>query len=122
MKKTVPGSIGKSFLLMGLAVLVFMAFAAYSVHTGSERDARVCLLMGLALGAMSLGFMAVWVHVIRNNVKTMGVIAAQNANLEKRVVECTAQLTQKTNDIHAMLQNMKLGVSTVIAGNRIHPE
>ena len=89
---------------------------------GSERDARVRLFMGLALGVMNLGFMAVLVYFIRNNVKMMGVIAEQNATLEKRVAERTAQLTQKTNDINAMLQNMKLGVSTVIPGNRIHPE
>ncbi len=42
--------------------------------------------------------------------------------LEVRVQERTAQLSQKTSDINAMLQNMKLGVSTVIPGNRIHPE
>ena len=89
---------------------------------GSERDARVRLIMGLALGVMNLGFMAVLVYFVRNNMKMMGVIAEQNATLEKRVAERTAQLTQKTNDINAMLQNMKLGVSTVIPGNRIHPE
>ena len=88
----------------------------------SERDAKVRLFMGLALGVMNLGFMAVLVYFIRNNVKMMGVIAEQNATLEKRVAERTAQLSQKTNDINAMLQNMKLGVSTVIPGNRIHPE
>ena len=89
---------------------------------GSEHDAQVRLIMGLALGVMNLGFMAVLVYFIRNNMKMMGVIAEQNATLEKRVAERTAQLTQKTNDINAMLQNMKLGVSTVIPGNRIHPE
>jgi HPt (histidine-containing phosphotransfer) domain-containing protein len=38
------------------------------------------------------------------------------------VAERTAQLSQKTNDINGMLQNMSLGVSTVIPGNLIHPE
>jgi HPt (histidine-containing phosphotransfer) domain-containing protein len=89
---------------------------------GSERGARVRLLMGLALGVMNLGFMGVLVFFIRNNMKMMAVIAVQNATLEQRVAERTAQLSQKTNDINAMLQNMKLGVSTVIPGNRIHPE
>ncbi len=88
----------------------------------SQRDATVRLWMGLALGVMNLGFMAVLVFVIRRNVAMMGVIAEQNATLEKRVAERTAQLSQKTSDINAMLQNMKLGVSTVIPGNRIHPE
>jgi HPt (histidine-containing phosphotransfer) domain-containing protein len=87
-----------------------------------EHDARVRLIMGLALGVMNLGFMGVLVFFIRNNMKMMAVIAVQNATLEQRVAERTAQLSQKTSDINAMLQNMKLGVSTVIPGNRIHPE
>ena len=89
---------------------------------GSQRDAQVRLLMGLALGVMNLGFMAVLVHFIRKNMSMMAVIAEQNTTLERRVAERTAQLSQKTSDINAMLQNMKLGVSTVIPGNRIHPE
>jgi HPt (histidine-containing phosphotransfer) domain-containing protein len=89
---------------------------------GSQHDAAVRLFMGLALGVMNLGFMAVLVYFIRKNMKMMSVIAEQNATLELRVSERTAQLSQKTSDINAMLQNMKLGVSTVIPGNRIHPE
>jgi len=88
----------------------------------SQRDARIRLTLGLALGAMNLGFMAVLVFFIRNNMQMIGVIAAQKATLEIRVVERTAQLSQKTSDINAMLQNMTLGVSTVVSGNRIHPE
>jgi HPt (histidine-containing phosphotransfer) domain-containing protein len=52
----------------------------------------------------------------------MATIAEQNATLEQRVAERTAQLTQKTNDINAMLQNMTLGVCTIVPGNTIHPE
>ncbi len=88
----------------------------------SEDGARVRMFMGLSLGIMNLGFMAVLVYFIRNNMRMMAVIAVQNATLEQRVAERTAQLSQKTSDINAMLQNMKLGVSTVIPGNRIHPE
>jgi HPt (histidine-containing phosphotransfer) domain-containing protein len=89
---------------------------------GSQRDAQVGLYLGFALGVMNLGFMAVLVFFIRNNMKMMTIIAVQNATLEERVAERTTQLSQKTSDINAMLQNMKLGVSTVIPGNRIHPE
>lgn len=42
--------------------------------------------------------------------------------LEVRVLERTAELGQKTADVNAMLNNMSLGVSTVIPGNRIHAE
>ena len=89
---------------------------------GSQRDAHVRLLMGLSLGLMNLCFMAVLVYFIRNNIKMMSVIARQNATLEQRVAERTAQLSQKTSDINAMLQNMQMGVCTVVPGNRIHPE
>ncbi len=89
---------------------------------GSQHDSQVRLTMGLAMGVMNLAFMAVLVFFIRNNIKMMSIIAVQNATLEERVAERTAQLSQKTHDINAMLHNMKLGVSTVIPGNRIHPE
>lgn len=88
----------------------------------SQQSARMSLYLGIALGVMNLCFMGVLVYFIRNNFKMMQVIAEQNATLECRVAERTAQLSQKTNDINAMLQNMNLGVCTVIPGNRIHPE
>jgi HPt (histidine-containing phosphotransfer) domain-containing protein len=88
----------------------------------SQQAARLGLLLGIALGVMNLCFMGVLVYFIRNNMKMMAVIAEQNATLEQRVAERTAQLSQKTNDINAMLQNMSLGVCTVVPGNELHPE
>jgi len=88
----------------------------------TQHSVKINLNMGLALGLMNLCFMGVLVYFVRNNVKMIAVIAQQNATLEHRVAERTAQLSQKTNDINAMLQNMKLGVCTVVPGNRLHPE
>jgi len=88
----------------------------------SQQAVKLNLYMGVAIGLMNLMFMGVLVYFIRNNVRMMAVIAEQNASLERKVAERTAELTQKTNDINAMLHNMSLGVCTVIAGNRIHPE
>lgn len=88
----------------------------------SQQTVKLTLYMGIALGVMNLCFMGVLVFFIRNNVAMMAVIAEQNATLEKRVAERTAQLRQKTNDIQAMLQNMPQGVMTVLPGGVIHPE
>jgi two-component system chemotaxis sensor kinase CheA len=88
----------------------------------SQSSGKVGMWLGIFVGIMNLGFMGVLVFFIRNNVKMMATIAEQNANLEHRVNERTAELAQKTNDINAMLHNMKLGVCTVVPGNRIHPE
>ncbi|MFY9477814.1 MAG: ATP-binding protein [Aquabacterium sp.] len=88
----------------------------------SQASVKLNLYMGIALGAMNLCFMGVLVFFIRNNVRMMAVIEEQNATLEKRVAERTAQLRQKTNDIQAMLQNMPQGVLTVLPGGAIHPE
>lgn len=88
----------------------------------SQKAASLSMYMGIAVGLMNLCFMAVLVYFIRNNIKMMAVIAEQNATLENRVAERTQELNQKTHDINAMLHNMSLGVCTVVAGNRIHPE
>lgn len=93
-----------------------------AVLAQSQQAVKLSLYMGLAIGLMNLAFMGVLVYFIRNNMRMMGVIAEQNASLERKVAERTAELSQKTNDINAMLNNMSLGVCTVVAGNRIHPE
>ena len=42
--------------------------------------------------------------------------------LRRKVVERSAQLREKTNDILNMLQNMPQGILTIVGGDRIHPE
>jgi HPt (histidine-containing phosphotransfer) domain-containing protein len=88
----------------------------------SQHDAKAGSVIGLTIGAMNIAFMGVLVYFIRNNVRMMSLVAEQNATLERRVAERTAELSRKNADIDAMLQNMKLGVATVVAGNRLHPE
>jgi len=88
----------------------------------SQHDAKAGSILGLTIGAMNICFMGVLVYFIRNNMRMMSVIAEQNATLELRVANRTAELSRKNADISAMLQNMKLGVATIVTGNRIHPE
>ncbi len=88
----------------------------------TQQATKLNLYLGMAIGAMNLMFMGVLVFFIRNNLHMTAIIAEQNATLELKVIERTAQLTQKTNDVNTMLDNMSLGVCTVVQGNKIHPE
>jgi len=56
------------------------------------------------------------------NIQMREVIEEQNRTLEQKVVERTAALQVKTNDISNMLQNMHQGLFTIQADNTIHPE
>ncbi|HET7866105.1 MAG TPA: ATP-binding protein [Burkholderiaceae bacterium] len=49
-------------------------------------------------------------------------LKALNDNLEQVVAQRTEQLRQKTQDIHALLQHLPVGVLTVTEGRRVHPE
>jgi two-component system, chemotaxis family, sensor kinase CheA len=98
------------------------ARTAASVADAHASRRQAYALSGLLVAsAIVSGSLVAW-WVIRNNLRMVRVIAEQNATLERRVEDRTAQLARKTGDINAMLQNMKLGVCTIIEGNRIHPE
>ncbi len=56
------------------------------------------------------------------NIRMLKVIEHHNRTLEEKILERTAQLRQKTNDINSMLQNMRQGIFTIVSGNSIHPE
>ncbi len=56
------------------------------------------------------------------NIQMVLVIEEQNRTLEERILQRTAELRQKTNDVNSMLQNMRQGIFTIIRGGLIHPE
>lgn len=62
------------------------------------------------------------VVITLKNIQMLNVIEEQNRNLEERILQRTAELRQKTNDVNNMLQNMRQGIFTIVAGNVIHPE
>ncbi|MBF0441496.1 MAG: HAMP domain-containing protein [Oligoflexales bacterium] len=60
---------------------------------------------------------------MRDNIKNkILVIESYNRSLEEKVSERTKELRIKTNDINAMLQNIRQGIFTIIKGNIIHHE
>ncbi|MGI9213219.1 MAG: Hpt domain-containing protein [Methylococcaceae bacterium] len=120
-----PQRMNQSLSALRASVQHFRAESyAQFVHTlkASQQAASLTLYMGIAVGIMNLFFMAVLVYFIRNNFRMMAVIAEQNATLEQRVAERTAELSRTTGDLHAMLDNMTLGVCTLVQGSLIHPE
>lgn len=56
------------------------------------------------------------------NIQMLAVIEEHNRTLEQKILERTAQLHQKTNDVNNMLQNMQQGIFTILPGQVIHPE
>ena len=70
-----------------------------------------------------LGSLAHSFDSMRNAIRKMlAVIEEQNRTLEEKILQRTAELRQKTNDIQTMLQNMPQGILTVVQGAVIHPE
>lgn len=55
-------------------------------------------------------------------LQMIALIEEQNRTLEIKVQERTASLREKTNDINAMLQNMKQGIFTITDEHNIHHE
>lgn len=69
--------------------------------------------------ALTVARMAV---ITVKNIQMLSVIEEQNRNLEERILERTAQLHQKTNDVNTILQNLRQGVFTIGSGGFIHSE
>lgn len=56
------------------------------------------------------------------NIRMRETIEEHNRTLEQKVLERTAELRQKNQDIQAMMQNMQQGLFTVVEDGKIHPE
>lgn len=103
----------------------------------------IAMLIGFAV--VAAGFVAAYISIMRglnglaDAVNTMaggdlnarvavtsrdeiGVVGSQFNNMAENLAERTAQLREKTNDIHGMLQNMTQGILTITADGKVHPE
>ena len=110
----------------------------------AQRNA-VLMVMLLILAVVLAGFVAAYISIMRGlNGLSDAVNTMASGDLEARVkitsndeiatvgkqfnlmVESLAQRTQqlheKTNDIHAMLQNMPQGILTIVGEGKVHPE
>ena len=58
-----------------------------------------------------------------NNIEYVEIIKDHNNSLEKKVIARTKQLVSKTKEIESMLQNLRLGIFTLVYGsNQVHGE
>ena len=82
------------------------------------------IFFGLLISVATMLYVAsnTFADTFVENKRLVSDLKVMNDSLEDLVVERTAQLRQKTNDIESMLSNMPQGVLTVTAGNIIHPE
>ena len=98
-------------MMDGQTVYGLMQFAgAQNVVTFSTEDEG----FALTIARMT-------VNTIKN-IQMVSVIEEQNRTLEEKILQRTAELRQKTNDVNSMLQNMRQGIFTIVRGGLIHPE
>lgn len=101
-------------MLAGLVMVVAGFLAAYiSIMRGLDG------LSG-AVTSMAAGNLEARAAVCGTD--ELGDVAVQFNRMAESLAERTAQLKEKSNDIHTMLQNMPQGILTIVAGGKIHPE
>jgi HPt (histidine-containing phosphotransfer) domain-containing protein/HAMP domain-containing protein len=103
-----------AIMLLGLAIVTASFVAAYtSIMRG---------LNGLsqAVSTMAAGNLGARVEITSRD--EIGDVSEQFNHMVERLAERTAQLHEKTKDIHAMLQHMPQGILTVVAEGKVHPE
>jgi signal transduction histidine kinase len=93
-----------------------------STLVNSQRAAQSRLVMGLALGLMNLGFMAVLVYFIHNHLKMMKLIAVQNGALQQDIASrkmMEAELLQSQRLLEAVITDVPLSIQACDIEGRI---
>ncbi len=102
-------------LIFGLLIVLLASFVA----------AYISIMRGLnglsdAVAVMASGDLSARVDVSTRD--EIGEVGKQFNLMVENLAERTTQLYEKTNDIHAMLQNLPQGILTVDGSGTIHPE
>lgn len=102
-------------LIFGLLIVLLASFVA----------AYISIMRGLnglsdAVAVMASGDLRARVDVSTRD--EIGEVGKQFNLMVENLAERTTQLYEKTNDIHAMLQNLPQGILTVDGSGTIHPE
>ncbi|MFZ4623756.1 MAG: HAMP domain-containing protein [Rhodoferax sp.] len=105
----------------------------------------VLLVMLLMLAGVITGFVAAYISIMRalgglsDAVNTMssgdlsarvsittrdeiGTVGSQFNSMAQSLMQRTAELREKTNNIHNMLQNLPQGILTIVGDGKVHPE
>ena len=101
--------------ILGLLIVLLTSFVA----------AYISIMRGLnglsdAVAIMASGDLSARVEVSSRD--EIGEVGKQFNRMVENLAERTTQLYEKTNDIHAMLQNLPQGIMTVDGSGTIHPE
>ena len=99
------------------ALLILMIASFFAAYISIMRG-----LNGLsdAVAVMASGDLSARVEVSSRD--EIGEVGKQFNRMVENLAERTTQLHEKTNDIHAMLQNLPQGILTVDGSGTIHPE
>lgn len=101
-------------IALGLAVVLACFVAAYiSIMRG---------LNGLSEAVTTMAAGDLSARVVVSSRDELGAVGTQFNQMAESLAQRTAELREKTNDIHGMLQNLTQGILTVVDGGRVHPE
>lgn len=138
-------ALDESLLISGVVLKEADALLATRLDVLVAQRNAIVLVMLLILAVIVAGFVAAYISIIRglnglsDAVNTMasgdldarvkitstdeiGTVGKQFNLMVESLAQRTQQLHEKTNDIHAMLQNMPQGILTVVNEGKVHPE
>lgn len=115
-----PGAV---FLLVAMGALLLAC--AHDLLLALEAIRSVALAPGAALLAVPAMLLVACGHLAEAGVQHQRLVIdhkARSDNLEQVAAQRTEQLRQKTQDLHALMQHLPVGVLTLTEGNRVQAE